>query len=678
MINQSSAVKFSFGIIVLNGEPFTKYCLRQIYPYAHQIIVVEGGSKKASIIAPPGHSTDGTLESLYEFKKNEDIDNKLQIIVKDGFWKDKDEQSQAYFKIATGDYLWQIDIDEFYKDEDIEKIKNLLVSDPSIDTISFEQICFWGSLNYLCDGIYLHLNSEYHRIFKIEPGYELISHRPPTVIDSNGMDLRSKKWIRSKITKKLGIYFYHYSLLFPKLVKEKCNYYVQPGETHHRGSENWFEQGYLKLNRPFAVHNVYKYPSWLLRYEGTHPEQIEEMRLDIQSRNLKVQIRETIDIEMLLSEKRYLLLRSIMIFLDRILLFKLASIIFRSMKYLSKKVVDVIDKFFMIFTKIEKYLLTAIEIRDHELSKDVDLSEEENAIIIICIHSIFKDKHEMQKNIIDPHQGITIEEFRKLVEYFLNCNYRFISPYDILEGINNKSILITFDDGYANNLNILPILKEYNIPAVFFISIDNVENSKCFWWDVLYREFKNIGVSENEIIKEGITLKTMKTEEIEKYLVDKFGKESFMPLSDIDRPFNIIEIKELSKEKNISIGNHTYNHSILTNYSESEYKLQIKKAQDYLFSLTGTEPIAIAYPSGKYSKKIIDSSKDVGLKVGFTMESIKNYIPMKLQYYDIMTLGRFVIRNDIPLLEQLKNYRYDKIIFNKYMYIKRFMKRIII
>ena len=34
--------RVTYGIIVLNGEPFTRYCLRSLYPFAHEIIVVEG------------------------------------------------------------------------------------------------------------------------------------------------------------------------------------------------------------------------------------------------------------------------------------------------------------------------------------------------------------------------------------------------------------------------------------------------------------------------------------------------------------------------------------------------------------------------------------------------------------------------------------------------------------
>jgi hypothetical protein len=38
----SKSPRITFGMIVLNGEPFMRYNLQAIYPFAHQIIVVEG------------------------------------------------------------------------------------------------------------------------------------------------------------------------------------------------------------------------------------------------------------------------------------------------------------------------------------------------------------------------------------------------------------------------------------------------------------------------------------------------------------------------------------------------------------------------------------------------------------------------------------------------------------
>ncbi len=298
-------IKISFGIIVLNGMPFVKYCLRQLYPFAYEIIVVEGASINAKEIATKdGHSTDKTLEALEEFKKNEDTENKLKIITKKGFWSEKDEQSQAYAKAASGDYLWQVDIDEFYKKEDIKIIIKLLNDNSQISGMSFEMLTFWGGLNYLCNGWYLMDGADiYYRLFKWDKNYKYITHRPPTVVDNNGVDLKDKKWISgSYLRKKYNLMLYHYSLLFPKQVIEKCQYYEQ---RFGKGYLDWAENSFLKLNHPFRVHNVFEFPSWLLRHKGTHPQQIYQMMKDIKEGKINIKIRDNQDVEKLLSTKVY-------------------------------------------------------------------------------------------------------------------------------------------------------------------------------------------------------------------------------------------------------------------------------------------------------------------------------------------------------------------------------------
>ena len=126
-MNAPGPPRITFGIIVLNGEPFTRYCLRSLYPFAHQIVVVEGGHEDTrAVTTPDGHSLDGTLEALRRFKAEEDPLDKVEIVTRDGFWPKTDEfgnhrtpQSRAYAERATGDYLWQVDIDEFYLPSDM-------------------------------------------------------------------------------------------------------------------------------------------------------------------------------------------------------------------------------------------------------------------------------------------------------------------------------------------------------------------------------------------------------------------------------------------------------------------------------------------------------------------------------------------------------------------------------
>lgn len=301
--------KISFGIIVLNGEPFTRYNLLALYPYAHQIIVVEGATRAARGVATnDGHSIDGTLEVLHRFKAEEDPDDKLIIVAPGGFWPEKDEMSAAYAAHATGDYLWQIDIDEFYLPQDIERIITILDQDPSITQVSFRTRTFWGGLDYLVDGWYLRraVMRDSNRVFKWGEGYQYSSHRPPTVIDPNGVPMHSKHYVAGRKLEQEQIYMYHYSLLFPKQVHEKAMYYqhAEWTETRRRQLE-WAEETYIKLKKPNRVHTVYKYPSWLERYDGLHPPQVLAMMKDIQAGKLDIVLRQNEDIERLLSSPWY-------------------------------------------------------------------------------------------------------------------------------------------------------------------------------------------------------------------------------------------------------------------------------------------------------------------------------------------------------------------------------------
>jgi glycosyltransferase involved in cell wall biosynthesis len=296
--------RISFGMIVFNGEPFVRYNLRALYPYAHEIIVVEGAAPgSASMAAPDGHSTDGTLQTIQDFIKNEDPENKVILITNDGVWEgEKDQMSRAYAQRATGDYLWQVDSDEFYMPKDIEKVGQLLQQDPSITAVSFKMLTFWGSIDYQVDSWYLRMGADiYHRLFKWGPGYQYVTHRPPTVIDEHGRNLREVNWLDGNtLQKNEGVYLYHYSLLFPKQVLDKSRYYTFDVGKGRSTSPEWVQDSYLTLKKPYRVHNVYRFPGWLLRYNGSHPPQVISMWEDVIAGKIEIEFRDNTDTEKLL------------------------------------------------------------------------------------------------------------------------------------------------------------------------------------------------------------------------------------------------------------------------------------------------------------------------------------------------------------------------------------------
>jgi len=320
--------RITFGIIVVNGEPFARYCLRSLYPYAHEIIVVEGGHVGARpVCTPDGHSTDGTLETLRRFKAEEDPENKVQIVTRDSFWPQKDEfgadrtpQSRAYAERATGDYLWQVDIDEFYRPEAIQQVIALLRDNPTITAVEFKALCFWGGLRYVvetpafartadCYPRHAYWGDVFRRLFKWGPGYRYVTHESPTVHDAQGRNLRDIHLVTADQMARKDVVLHHYCLLFPAQVRQKVRLYQNEKPHSCSGLVAWAEDCYFNLKHPFTVSNVRSHWSWMERYNGVHPPAAEQMMDGIRTGRLACELRRTDDIEALLNSPFYRLAR---------------------------------------------------------------------------------------------------------------------------------------------------------------------------------------------------------------------------------------------------------------------------------------------------------------------------------------------------------------------------------
>ncbi len=86
-------------------------------------------------------------------------------------------------------------------------------------------------------------------------------------------------------------------------------------------------------------------------------------------------------------------------------------------------------------------------------------------VVVLLYHRISSEK------VGTPLDKFTVSEarFRKQIEFIERLGYRFISPNEV-ETAGDKSVLITFDDGYRDNLIAARVLKEHGITGLFFIS----------------------------------------------------------------------------------------------------------------------------------------------------------------------------------------------------------------
>jgi peptidoglycan/xylan/chitin deacetylase (PgdA/CDA1 family) len=281
---------------------------------------------------------------------------------------------------------------------------------------------------------------------------------------------------------------------------------------------------------------------------------------------------------------------------------------------------------------------------------------ERNHLISFLFHGLFTGPAELTSGSMDPQQAITVDMFRTLVRHFKSRSYRFVSPSDIVQGLppGGKYILITFDDGYYNNVRALPVLEEFDIPAIFFISTGHIKQQKAFWWDVLYREYCKSPEQLSRINRVITAYKLLKTHEVEAHLKKAYGDNALRPVGDLDRPFSSSELREFAAHKRVFLGNHTMDHAILTNYSRGEICEQISAAQEDLKEITGQVPAIIAYPSGGVSQEIFQIARDAGLNLGIGVRPGRNQLPIKTFSSRAMILRRFTLWGDRGIEQQCR------------------------
>jgi peptidoglycan/xylan/chitin deacetylase (PgdA/CDA1 family) len=270
------------------------------------------------------------------------------------------------------------------------------------------------------------------------------------------------------------------------------------------------------------------------------------------------------------------------------------------------------------------------------------------SVLVFLFHALFQDGDEARAGLMDPQQGITVDMLRAFLLHFKEQSYRFVSPEDIVNELDlrGKNVLVTFDDGYYNNVRALPVLEQFGVPAVFFISTDHIRYEKAFWWDVVFREFRKRRRTDENIRDAIAAYKRFKTAAVEADLRLRFGESALKPIGDLDRPFKSSELAEFAGRPLVFLGNHTKDHAILTNCCDAEVSEQIVGAQNDIFEMTGERPEIIAYPNGNASPLIQAIAWDAGLRLGIGTSPGKNRLPLRIDAGGGMMMKRFTLWGD--------------------------------
>jgi peptidoglycan/xylan/chitin deacetylase (PgdA/CDA1 family) len=192
---------------------------------------------------------------------------------------------------------------------------------------------------------------------------------------------------------------------------------------------------------------------------------------------------------------------------------------------------------------------------------------------LIYLRALF-GKKDSQKRIIALHDVKDPKLFREYMSS-LREDFNVVDLKTLLKPETSSGIALTFDDGYQEwSQEVLSVLEELKIPAIFFINSGILDLSENDW----------LNFKENRLLR----------------------KRNLSPLKSN-------EAKKLSQSAFASLGSHSKDHLNLAILSEAEMKEQIDSDLKTLNALTD-EPISFfAFPFGSrehISNEAIDFLKN--------------------------------------------------------------------
>lgn len=205
---------------------------------------------------------------------------------------------------------------------------------------------------------------------------------------------------------------------------------------------------------------------------------------------------------------------------------------------------------------------------------DSNLINNNRGVPVLYYHSV--------KESADNEVTISPQMLRTQLKFIKDQGYITLTLSEIKNYILNnspipeKSIVITFDDGYMDNYsNAFPILKEFNMVATIFCITSNLDGSYYLSEDAL-KEMSNYG---------------------------------------------------------IDIQSHTVTHPQLNKLTYNQQLTELKESKKTLEYITGKEIDSIAYPYGDFNEDTIKAAKTAGYTLGFTTKrglSDRSDNPLKL------------------------------------------------
>lgn len=273
--------------------------------------------------------------------------------------------------------------------------------------------------------------------------------------------------------------------------------------------------------------------------------------------------------------------------------------------------------------------------------------EKPNLLRVLTYHRVDEPS---KKPYLDPSLiSATPYSFEKHMQ-FIKQHYHPISVYDVIaffkEGktLPSQSVLITFDDGYADfKTNAWPILKRYQIPVLLFIPTAYPSHPERYlWWDRLHNAMITTTQTGIDTPIGYLSLTDADTRlQAYKSLRDYIKKQPYPEgMELVERTSHALGVPTLGDNfildwealrqlatDGVIMAPHTCTHPLLHRIDLESARQEVRQSYEDLIREIGQTVSVFAYPGGGYSTEVVNMLKEEKFDLAFTTLRGINNLP---------------------------------------------------
>jgi len=183
----------------------------------------------------------------------------------------------------------------------------------------------------------------------------------------------------------------------------------------------------------------------------------------------------------------------------------------------------------------------------------------------------------------------------------------FISfQYEETDALPTNPLIITLDDGWKSNIDLLPVIKKHQVPVTIFLMGGIINTMLHPWFSFLSDRREKESLKR---VSDSTRMSELKHKGFDQTL--EFQERAIL---------NKEEIQEMQSSGLITFGSHSLFHPILPKCNDAKAAKEINLSKENIEAITGSKCDLLSFPNGEYSERDIRLCQKAGYRAAVTLD----------------------------------------------------------